>query len=176
MSMSAIKVANTIGVTPAAVYQRRKRGETDEQIIATGRKPNKRDKNWGGVLKSDESLLAAQTRKESAAASLKQLELAQKHGDLIPVVDALRQWGTLLTMARVRITTMPTACADRLAAITDPVEVRAYLAKEITDRLGHLTDDFRTAASEALGSGDNGDDATDVTDGDGVGGEEPGTE
>jgi hypothetical protein len=174
MQEASISVANTIGVNPSSVSRRRARGETDEQILATGRKPNKRDKNK--ALKSDESFLTAQTRKESAAASLKELELAQKRGELIPVVDALRQWGTLLVMARVRITTMATACADRLAAITDPVEARAYLAKEIEDRLGHLTDDFRTAASEALGRGDSVDDAAAPGDGDGVGGEESGTE
>ncbi len=170
MQRTAIEVANTIGVTPAAVYARRKRGETDEQIIATGRLPNKRDS------KSGETLLAAQSRKETAVASMRELELAQKRGELIPVGEAVQMWGQLLSMARVRITTLATACADRLAAITDPVEARTFLAKEIADRLGHLTDDFRTAASEALGSGDNGDDATEVTDGDGVGGEEPGTE
>jgi hypothetical protein len=167
---SAISIANEIGVTPAAVYARRKRGESDESILKLGRLPNKRDSKVG------ETLLSAQVRKERAVADLKELDLAHRRGDLIPVVDALRQWGTLLTMARVRITTMATACADRLASITDPVEVRAYLAKEIEDRLGHLTDDFRTAASEAMGSGDAGDDATAPGDGDGVGGTEPGTE
>lgn len=153
--MKTTELAKLAGISVQAVTRRRRRGESDEQIAGDAHalpcaKP-------GG----QESIAEAQARKERAAASLKELELAKQRGELIEVEVVMAQWTQLLSMARVRLTTMPTACADRLAAITDPVEARAYLAKEIADRLGHLTDDFRTAASEALAGGDDGGDADD---------------
>ena len=155
--MKTTELAKRAGITVQAVTRRRRRGESDEQIAGDTHalpcnKPH-----------GQESIAEAQRRKEIAAASLKELELAKQRGGLIEVDVAVAQWSELLSMARMRLTTMPTACADRLAAITDPVEVRAYLAKEIADRLGHLTDDFRTASIGALEHDHDDDDTADET-------------
>ena len=164
--ISAASVAEKAGISPQNVNRRRRRGESDESIIH----------NRHETAPKDETLIDAQLRKESALANLRELEYAQKQGDLIPVRDALNAWSVLVQLVRTKIGGMANACADQLAAITDPTEVRMFLMRETDDRLSHLANDFRQAAIDSLDGGGESDQPADTADGDGVGGVESDTQ
>lgn len=162
-SKKTAAVAKKSGLTRQGVHYKRKRGETDEEIIS-------------GQGKSDpygETLAAAQLRKEKALADLRELEYRQKSGELIPVIEMQNAWSVLVRVTRNNLTAMPASVADQLAAITDPVEVRQFLTVELDRRLGELADEFQHTAIRALDDGDPGDPAAGTADGDGMGGEVP---
>ena len=158
--MTDAQIAKKAKLTVPGVRYKRQRGWSDDEIIA------------GVQATKNETLIDAQLRKESALANLRELEYAQKQGDLIPVRDALNAWSVLVQLVRTKIGGMANACADQLAAITDPTEVRMFLMRETDDRLSHLANDFRQAAIDSLDGGGESDQPADQADGDGVGGVE----
>ena len=118
---------------------------------------------------SEEILPEAILRKESALADLRQLEVAEKQGELIPLSDASRQFALMAQLTRQKMGAIPNALCDQLAAYTDPGEVRAFLIREIDLRLVHLANDFSAAARELVDGGEEGDSASEASDGDGMG-------
>jgi hypothetical protein len=158
---SAASVAEKAGISPQNVNRRRRRGESDESII----------ENRHEQAPRDETLIDAQLRKESALANLRELEFQQKQGDVIPVAMASAAWAQLCQMVRQKLSALPNALCDQLAAMTDPTEVRLFLIRETDRCAAQLADDFLDAGAAIVDSGGEGDAATDPADGDGVGGE-----
>lgn len=85
-----------------------------------------------------ETIVQAQLRKERALADLRELEYAQKSGELYPKVQ-VNQWIVgMIGRATARLGRIPNEVADRLVVMTDPVEVRELLESEIRQALKEL--------------------------------------
>ena len=87
-----------------------------------------------------ESLNAATTRKAIAAASLAELHLAQRRGELVAVADVQREWFSLGRAMRDRLLGLPDRISADLATLADQHEVRVYLDRELRGALAELTD------------------------------------
>lgn len=83
---------------------------------------------------------AADTRKAIAAAGLAELALAQKRGELVPVVDVQRAWYGLVRASRDRLLGLPDRISADIASMADQHEVRVYLDREIRGALAELTE------------------------------------
>lgn len=159
------EIAAKSGLTVPGVRARRKKGWSDDEIIA-------------GVLgfgKTGEDMTDAQLRKEIALADLRQLEVAEKSGELIPLAAERAATAVMGQMTRAKFLAMPDALCDQLAAYTDAGEVRAFLRREIEERLTQIADEFSETARGLMGDSGDGDTTTGTPDGDGVGEEVPGT-
>jgi len=100
-----------------------------------------------------ESRADAQARKESAAADLMEIELAQKRGDLIPKEDvdaALKAFGAAV---RAALDVFPDQTAPLVAPVIDMDEVHALLSESCRNVLAmvadHLHNQERAAAEAA---------------------------
>jgi len=154
------EIAKAAGLTIPGVRYKRNRGWSDDEIIT------------GQVLSSGEDLVDAQRRKEIALADLRELELEEKRGQLVSVIEAQNAWSTLILLIRNKFTAMPNAISEQLASITESREVRQFLTGEIDRVLTQLAEEFQTAAIETLGDGASGDRTAGTPDCDGVGGKE----
>jgi hypothetical protein len=85
-----------------------------------------------------ESKFLAETRKETALADLRELELAQKRGELAPVVLLNAFMGGCIVKARDRLMRLPGELRDRLAANSDPIQCERMVEKEIRAALAEL--------------------------------------
>jgi hypothetical protein len=75
------------------------------------------------------SFAAAQTAKENALAELRQLEVLEKKGELIPK-NYVRHWGlNFLIQGRQILEWGPTEMRDELAAESDPVKCEAIVRR-----------------------------------------------
>ncbi len=77
-----------------------------------------------------EGLPDALRRKETAQARLRELEVAQREGELIPAAEVQEAWLRIGTLWRTRMLAIPSKMAARLAA-KKPAEIRALLDDEI---------------------------------------------
>lgn len=153
-------VAKKAGLTRAGVKYKRDRGETDAEIIA----------GQGKSDASGETLASAQLRKEKALADLRELEVAQKSGALVPLDQAILAGANMAQMTRQRMMTIPNTLAAICAASTDEREVKDIIDAEILKQLQHLSNDFLAAIDEDVSGGGAGGVAAETLDGDGVGG------
>ena len=157
--MTDSEIAKEAGLTVPGVRYKRERGWSDEEIIS------------GARANQIESFTDAQRRKESALADLRETERDEKRGSLIPLSAAMTAWAQLVQITRMKLSSLPNALCEQLAAMTDPTEVRLFLIRE-TDRCANqLADEFLDASTSALAGGGEGDAPADPADGDGVGGE-----
>lgn len=165
--MTANEVAAAAGISAQGVRWKRKKGQTDEEIIS-------------GIAQRDaasnEVLSDALLRKERAMADRREIEVQQLLKELIPVLPAERIYAAVYGMVRTKFLNMPAAINDQCAAITDPKEMLSFLDAEIRSRLSKLSDEFQRAGESVVDGGGEGDTAAETPDGDGVGGGEPGTE
>lgn len=160
------EVANKSGLTPQGVNLKRRRGETDAEIIA----------GTGKADASGETLASAQLRKEKALADLRELEVAQKSGALIPLDHAVLAGANMAQMTRQRMMTIPNTLAALCAASTDEREVKDILDAEISKQLQHLSNEFLAAVDQDLPGGGASGSSSEEADGYPVGGSEPGSQ
>ena len=153
-------VAKKAALTRAGVKYKRDRGETDAEIIA----------GQGKSDASGETLASAQLRKEKALADLRELEVAQKSGALVPLDQAVLAGANMAQLTRQRMMTIPNTLAAICAASTDEREVKDIIDAEILKQLQHLSNDFLAAIDEDVPGGGAGGVAAETLDGDGVGG------
>lgn len=85
-----------------------------------------------------ENISQAQLRKEAALANLRELEYAQKRGQLVPVVMVNAWFSDVIIRARDGLLRLPAELRDRVAAETDPVEVEKMLYEKISEVLRRL--------------------------------------
>jgi hypothetical protein len=145
--VTAEVIAKIADVSIQLVYRKLARGKSaseiiieagrwrDKQQMASGDYPvvpyndvistNGHSANGYGNL----SFAAAQTAKENALAELRQLEVLEKKGELIPVAY-VRHWGlNFLIQGRQILEWGPTEMRDELAAETDPVKCEAIVRR-----------------------------------------------
>ena len=89
--------------------------------------------------KEKQSLLAEQTRKESAIASLKELELATAREEYISVQEVAQVYADELTNIRTRFLALPSKLAPILLGYDDPRPVQKILLDEVNAILAELS-------------------------------------
>jgi hypothetical protein len=94
------------------------------------------------VNKSTETYAEAQRRKEVALADLRELELAQKSGDVIAVSYAAGYLAEASKAVTNQLLALPDKLAPLLAASTDIRECRDLVLREIRDLLTNLPEKF----------------------------------
>jgi phage terminase Nu1 subunit (DNA packaging protein) len=89
-----------------------------------------------------ETLEAAQARKEMALANTRELEYAEKIGELVPVAEMEQAWANVAQVFRDSLLSLPEKIAPQLAALTDARQVRdllktnfGYILANIPDRV-----------------------------------------
>lgn len=84
------------------------------------------------------SLAEARRRKENALAELREVELAEKKGGLVPARDVEIRWAGIITAARTRLLELPTRVKQAVPELT-PAQVelvRAMVHEALTDLAG----------------------------------------
>ena len=74
-----------------------------------------------------------------AAAELKEIQLAEKRGELVSISDVTATLADELTAVRGRLLAMPGRLAGQLAIMSDAAEIEATIAEEVRGALSELT-------------------------------------
>ena len=80
----------------------------------------------------------ARRRKEAALAELREIEIAEKRGELIDVAQMEQAWSTVGQTIRDNLLGMPDKLTPMLAAMTDKKQIRSYLMSEFQQLLTAL--------------------------------------
>ena len=72
-------------------------------------------------------------------AQMDKLELDKMFGRLIDAEEAERKWGARISAARSRLLLLPDKIAPKLLRITDVIEIRAIIDRELKDALAELS-------------------------------------
>jgi len=103
--------------------------------------------NWfirreSGLLEADEGATAmdsAKVRDKDAQASLRELDLRKRQGELVPVEEVRLMYREKIGGLRARILTIPGRVAEAVAALKDPAAVEKQIATEINEALAELS-------------------------------------
>lgn len=87
-----------------------------------------------------ETLLDAQRRKESSLASLRELELKMKAGQLVDLAETRKLWFEKARAIRDGLYVIPERISHVLASETDAKVIRQLLRAELSQQLGALAD------------------------------------
>jgi hypothetical protein len=140
-------LAEQAGVSPALVSRKLKQGRTREQILTEAAERRER---MGIVLTPgvnkparrklpDEQFVDAQRRKESALADLRELELAEKRGELLNASEVSTAIHELISTAKSKLLLLGDELGDRLAAESDPIRCREMVNAEVRSALTALS-------------------------------------
>lgn len=91
-----------------------------------------------GAGKLGETLTAARARKESALASLHELELRLRRGELLEAGQVEAAWTKHILAARERLLGLPGKLAPRVLGKTDVIEIQEAIRREIYHSLTAL--------------------------------------
>lgn len=91
-----------------------------------------------GVATSSPHLVRAKTDTELLRKELLELELAEKRGELVPIVDIERAYAAKLAAARDALESIPDRIGPNLAATTDVAACVRMVADEIRIAMRHL--------------------------------------
>lgn len=89
-----------------------------------------------------QELLKAQTRKITAEAELKELELARAKGQVIDFEEALADFQTALLTTRAKFLALPARVSMQLAGISEPKKINQLLTDTIDECLAALSVEF----------------------------------
>jgi hypothetical protein len=92
-----------------------------------------------GLTRRGETLVQAQLRKEQALANLRELEVAQKRGELAPVGVLNVFMGGQIIKARDALMRIGQELCDRLAFASAPADCRRMIDDEVRRALGDLS-------------------------------------
>lgn len=95
-----------------------------------------------GSSPASDSLTAARGRKEAALASMRELELKTRRGELIEAADVEREWSAAIAGARERLLQMPEQICERVAVESDPRVCAELIRKEVYRALTELSKQF----------------------------------
>jgi hypothetical protein len=87
----------------------------------------------------DEQFVDAQRRKESALADLRELELAEKRGELLNASEVSTAIHELISAAKSKLLLLGDELGDRLAAESDPIRCREMVNAEVRSALTALS-------------------------------------
>ena len=88
----------------------------------------------------------------AAQATRAELDLAREQGELIPVADAKRAWGFVLTRIRARIVAMQGSLPPTLVGMDTPREASAVVSqacRELLDEIRAVADEIEAEAPTA---------------------------
>jgi hypothetical protein len=132
------EVARLAQISPQRVAQKLRQGKSVNQILkeAENRRTKQMLRQYPWVpVDSDEDVASsvtfaqAQAAKEQALSELRQLEVLEKKGELIPVAY-VRHWGlNFLIQGRQILEWGPTEMRDELAAESDPIKCEAIVRR-----------------------------------------------
>lgn len=94
-----------------------------------------------------ETITQATLRKESALATLREIELSEKQGKLIEVDAAATLWASVGQIIRDGLLSLPERIAPELAALTDQRQVRDQLRDELRKVLANFPDAIHKAVA-----------------------------
>lgn len=89
--------------------------------------------------KRHENLAAASLRKESAQADLKELELRERTGELLPRTQVIEKLSNLVSSARTRILGMGSRLGPHVAIESDPAACKVLIDAEAFEALSELS-------------------------------------
>jgi phage terminase Nu1 subunit (DNA packaging protein) len=140
--MTERQIAKESGYSPGIVHRKLAQGQTAAEIIRAGKlRPSRLAAaaalagEAGGSKRAGETYAEAQARKETALASLRELQLAERRGALIQRETVESEWTSVCTTIRDAMLGLPTKLCSRLAAMTDEPEITKYLRVEIRAEL-----------------------------------------
>ena len=106
------------------------------------------------LSKADKSAVVSQNearrRKEVALASLRELEVAEKLGQLVPREAMEATWVTLVSKLRDAVLRIPSKCAPQWAAAQDAKEARAILQTEVEAILRTLGNELLESSKKSV--------------------------
>jgi hypothetical protein len=154
------QIAKESGYSPGIVHRKLAQGQTASAVIRAGKLRQSRlaaaaalageaRGEAGGSKRAGETYAAAQARKESALASLRQLELLRKRDVLIPKEAAETEIASICTAIRDAMLGLPTKLCSRLASMTDEKEITKYLRLEIRAELTRVSKQLDGPTPEA---------------------------
>jgi len=91
--------------------------------------------------RSGAGLTAARARKAAAEAEIRELDLAERRGELLRRDEALATWQGIVATARQRLRAVPSRVAPQLLAMADVPAIHQLLLDEIDLALTELADD-----------------------------------
>jgi phage terminase Nu1 subunit (DNA packaging protein) len=98
------------------------------------------------LSKADQSAKVSQNearrRKEIALARLREMEVAEKEGRLVPADAVTSTWSTIAGKIRDAVLRIPDKCAPALAAVQDAREARGILQAECEAILRTLSNEL----------------------------------
>ncbi len=100
----------------------------------------------------DDSRAYWERREAAARAELREIELAERKRDLIPVAEVRDTAAELGTVLRATLENLPDQLAAELAAITDEEKIRALLRDHIETALTQLADKLHEAKVAEAGA------------------------
>jgi len=117
-------------------------GKSAEQIIAEAEAWRKLEasKTASDDCGDLESLQHAQRRKEAAVADLRELELQQKRGELVPMSDVNAFVSGTIIRARDILLRIAPELRDRMATCTDAIECERLIDDEVRRALRELSE------------------------------------
>lgn len=135
------EIARAAGCSTSTVSNKLKRGKTREQIIQEAQDYRDQQANQPPKLvtpEDGESFANAERRKEIAWANLRELELATKSGELVPVAEINAWMAGCIVEARNILIRIAPELRDKLAIETDPAEIDRLISVQIDRALFQL--------------------------------------
>jgi len=135
-----IKLAARAGCSINTASRKLRQGKTPAEVVAEAaawKEKQSRTKPKASS-KAQESFFEAQARKERALASLRELELTVKCGELVPLAEVNAWVASMLIRARDILLRIGPELADRLSKEADPVTVKALIDGEVRRALNEL--------------------------------------
>src|ERR1035441_9891254 len=133
------QLAKSTGYSVGEVQRRRTRGESD---VSIKRAAKSRDAQRDGKASTSqgETYPEAQARKESALADLREMEAAERRGDLLDAEETHQAWAAMVMAFRAKALVIGEELADRLAvAAGDPVKCRELIDDKVYQALTELS-------------------------------------
>jgi hypothetical protein len=148
--MTERQISQDSGYSRGVVHRKLVQGRAAEEIIHAGIERQRQiagtaakgsnGKRGSQTLADRETYALAQARKESALASLRELELARERGSLLKRDEVASAWGSLISSAQSRLLVIPDEICDLLALEYNPIRCREMVLAKITDALSALSE------------------------------------
>jgi hypothetical protein len=88
----------------------------------------------------------ARARREECRAEREEMDLRARKGELLEAGEVEKTWSQIITSVRARILLLPDKLSPRAAAVTDVLECRAMIDREVRELLTALSENHTNAA------------------------------
>jgi len=136
--VKAADIARAAGVSRAAISKNKRLKRNPDGTI-----------NARASIRAMEATENSRARKEAALAGLRELELAQKSGQVIDIDEAAAAWANAGKCLRDAFISMPNRVAPELAALTDARQIREVLRDHVRRILTNLPEQIHNLEGRA---------------------------